>query len=54
MKKLQEKMVKVFSKVANDMADKETREWPPKCYMLTYQPARPHHVTENKAHTENK
>ena len=54
MKKLQEKMVNVFSKAANSMVDKETREWPPKCYMLTYQPARPYCANENKANKENK
>lgn len=54
MKKLQEKMLKAFSKAANSMAEKEPREWPPKCYMLTYQPARPYHVKENDAHKESK
>lgn len=54
MKKLQEKMLKAFSKAANHMAEKEPREWPPKCYIITYQPVRPHQVKENEAHKESK
>ena len=54
MKKLQEKMLKTFSKAANRMAEQEPREWPPKCYLLTYQPVRPYHVKENEAHKESK
>ena len=47
-------MVNVFSKAANSMTDKETREWPPKCYLFTYQSARPYCVSENKVNKENK
>lgn len=54
MKKMQEKMLKAFSKAANSMAEKEPREWPPKCYIITYQAARPYCANENKVNKENK
>ena len=30
----------------NKMIDGETREWPPKCLVFTYQPQRPKHISK--------
>lgn len=54
MEKLQTKMVKVLSGIANSMVDKETREWPPKCFLLTYQPTRPGKKLKAEIHQEDR
>ena len=41
MSKFQEKIQNAVKALANNMVDKETREWPPACLLLTYQPKRP-------------
>lgn len=41
MNKMQETIHNVVRSIACNMAEKEPREWPPKCLFLTYQPMRP-------------
>lgn len=41
MNTIQEKVHDVIRSLACNMADKEPREWPPRCLVLTYQPMRP-------------
>lgn len=41
MYKIQEKIHNVIRSLACNMADKEPREWPPQCLVITYQPMRP-------------
>lgn len=41
MNKMQEKIHNAVRSIACNMAEKEPREWPPKCLILTYQPMRP-------------
>ncbi len=53
MNKLQEKIYSAASTLANHMADKETREWPPQCLLFAYQPMRPEtQANENAAPAE--
>lgn len=54
MEKLQTKILKTISMAANSMAEKESREWPPGCIFLSYQPVRPCSEKESKVHTKEK
>ena len=41
MNKMHEAIHNVVRSIACNMAEKEPREWPPQCLILTYQPMRP-------------
>lgn len=41
MNKMQEKIHNVVRSIACNMAEKEPREWPPQCFIISYQPLRP-------------
>lgn len=41
MNKIFERIHNVVRSMACNMVDQETREWPPKCLVLIYQPKRP-------------
>ena len=49
MNKLQEKIQNAAKTLANNMVGKETREWPPQCFALVYQPMRPETKPVEKA-----
>lgn len=48
MNKMQEKIHNAVRSIACNMAEKEPREWPPKCLILTYQPMRPSSTSTNE------
>ena len=48
MNKLQTKVHNVLTALAGKMADGEPREWPPTCFVITYQPMRPETKPEEK------
>ena len=41
MNRIKEKIKHATKVVISNMVDQETREWPPKCLILAYQPVRP-------------
>ena len=43
----QKKVKKIVQKLASQMIDRDTYEWPPQCSFITYQPKRPLHVRSN-------
>ena len=41
MKKMQEIIHNAVRSIACNIAEKEPREWPPQCFIISYQPMRP-------------
>lgn len=48
MNKFQNKLAEVTRKIVSGMAEDESREWPPTCLILAYQPIRPCKISDNQ------